>query len=273
MGPLCLILNLKSFIKNDALSDSVAVFIRSQGLPYNNSDSVAIALNIGKDFYGDTLIDIHTFYGKPSWFKEYICFNQDKLTVFISSFDNNEDYLGLIDNTLAKKEEINKTQFISRNSIACFKRKLFEVFNGNVVTRLQVKDVFPDAKSNCVLYGQANHSSEWIIVFKEDSKFEAINTQGGGKCIIGKWYVKDNIIYLSYKMSFNLNDGNIEFGDDFRYDYFPEVYPDKLELINGVLYDRTDYSKWYSDEMAFLYEEIIPKDIYFVPLQITLSSD
>lgn len=68
---------LKSFINNDNLSDSVAVFIHKQGLPYNNSDSVAIALDISRDYYGDTLIAIHTYYGKPSWVKEYICFDHD----------------------------------------------------------------------------------------------------------------------------------------------------------------------------------------------------
>lgn len=262
---------LKSFINNDNLSDSVAVFIHKQGLPYNNSDSVAIALDISRDYYGDTLIAIHTYYGKPSWVKEYICFDHDKITVYVSSPDNYADYLGLIDNSHAKKVGANKTQLISKNNIVCYRSKQYEVFDGNIITPLQVKDVFPEAKSNCRLYVQANHPSSWVIVFRDDSRFEAINTLSSKRCIFGKWYIKDNYIYLAYKLSINLNDGNIEHDDSFRYDYFPEVYPECLELIEGILYDRTNYSKFNSGDISFFYEELL-KDMYFVPLQLEHAS-
>ena len=258
---------LKSFIKNDTLSDSIAVFIRKLGLPYKSIDSVAIAMEINKDYYGDTIINVHTYYGKPSLIKEFICFNNKKLTVFVSTFDNNDDYLGLIDNSLANKAICNMIQTIPKSDIAIFKQKIYEIVNGNISNRLEVKDVFPDTESSCALFIQANNPSTWCLVFRDYLKFELINTNNSGKLIIGKWYVKDNLFYLTYKLSIDLNSGNIEQGDSFRYDFFPEVYPNCLELIDGILYDRTDYSKWIPEDVYFLYEGL-PTSNHYIPLRI-----
>lgn len=262
---------LTSFIKSDELLDSVAVFIREQGLPYNNSDSIAIALDISRDFYGDTTITVHTYYGKPSWIKDYLFFIENKLSVFVSTSDNNGDYFGLIDCSHAKKASTDMLKIIPKSNIARFKQKNFDIINGNLIIQRGVKDYFPEVESNCMLFFQANNPSSWVIVFRDRLKFEIINTKSGGKSIFGKWYVKDNLIYLVYKVSIDLNNGDIEHGDGFRYDFFPEVYPDCLEYINGILYDRTNYSKWFSDDVSIFYDGLL-NNIQFVPMRADFTT-
>lgn len=262
---------LKSFINNDSLSDSIAVFIRNLGKPYDRTDSVAIALDINRDYYGDTTIHVHTYYGKPSWVKEYIYYRNKELTVFVSTFDNNEDYLGLINCSLADKASDNMTKIISKSNIVSFKQKIYEIINGNISNQQEVKDIFPDAESTCALFIQASNPSTWIIVFRDYLKFEIINTENSEKVIFGKWYVKDNLIYLAYKSTIDLNSGVIEQGDNFRYDSFPEVYPDCLELIDGILIDRTNYSKWIPEDVSFFYEGL-PINIQYIPLHFGLTN-